>query len=149
MREIVLASWFTTQTAPSPTATSPGVLPTGISATISFDEGSIAATAFPAIDPIGSDPLRVSCQARRRCSGEDQRPEGYQDHGAAAPVPRGVIGGLRRAGRRWPCGCSERRILVQDLPLELLEGRRGLDSELVDEGSPTRLEDLERLGLAA
>ncbi len=43
----------------------------------------------------------------------------------------------------------ERRILIQDLPLELAKRRRGLDPELVDEGAPRLLIRRQRFGLAA
>src|SRR6266545_5120692 len=56
---------------------------------------------------------------------------------------RGVRAGRRRLLR------VQRRVLVQDLPLELLERRAGVDAELLHEGPPRVLEDVERVGLAA
>ena len=55
-------------------------------------------------------------------------------------------GGRRR--RRLPVQL-QRRVLVQDLPLELLQRRAGLDPELVDERTAPASEDVERVGLPA
>jgi hypothetical protein len=62
-------------------------------------------------------------------------------------------GAPRLAGRRLPelapLRGAERRVLREDLLLELLQGGARLDPELVDEPPAALLEDVERLGLTA
>jgi hypothetical protein len=56
MRSTVPSAEFVTQTAPSPAATSVGVVPTGTSATSLFEAGSTKPTELPAAASINSVP---------------------------------------------------------------------------------------------
>ena len=54
---------------------------------------------------------------------------------------------LRRAGRRFRSG--EARVLPEDRPLQLLQGRARIEAEILREGLAGFAIDLERVGLAA
>ena len=145
MRVIVLSPESSDHTAPAPTATDVGCEPTA-EELARVPSAASRATAFGGTAVLPSEPERV----------KSTTPAATATMAAAAlanrtPVRRRArcclcfgLPHLSRAGRR-----SERRVLVEDVALELLERRARLDPEFLRERAPGVGVGVERIRLAA